>query len=112
MLLQFGGDDDGFAGEKGGNPLRGPGAFAGLVDVRQGLERNRFGDSLCERAAQIVPVPTHGEGGGTNGAAKIKDKDLGLLVAAKLQRHQRQEHALAGSGGPDDEGVADIADME
>ena len=74
MLLQFGADGEAFAGEKRRDPFGGPGALAGFVDARQGLERNGFGDLFGECASQVVPVAAHCEGGGTNGAAKIESK--------------------------------------
>ena len=43
---------------------------------------------------------------------KSKAKTWLLGVAAELQRHQRQQHGLAGAGRADDERVADVADMQ
>ena len=34
------------------------------------------------------------------------------MVAAELQRHQRQKHRLARAGRPDDKGMADIPDVK
>ena len=65
-----------------------------------------------ERAAEIVPVAAHRERRGADRAAEIEGEDLRAGVAAELQRHQRQQHALAGAGRADDQRVADIADME
>ena len=65
-----------------------------------------------QRAAEVVPVAAHRERGSTDRAAEIEGEDLGAGIAPELQRHQRQQHALAGAGRADDQGVADIADME
>ena len=85
MLLQFGGDGEAFAGQKSGDPVRRPGALAGFVDVRQGLQRDGGFDGFGERAPQVVPLTAHGEGGGTNGAAEIEHEDQRVRVAAELQ---------------------------
>ena len=68
--------------------------------------------SSGERAAEIVPVAAHRERGRPDRAAEIEGEDLRARIAPELQRHQRQQHALAGAGRADDQGVADIADME
>ena len=52
MLLQFRGDGETFACEQGCDPIRGPGALAGFIDSRQGLERDGVGDGIGERAAR------------------------------------------------------------
>jgi hypothetical protein len=43
--------------------------------------------------------------------SKAKTCDC-VLVAAELERHEREQHRLAGAGRADDEGVADVADMK
>ena len=53
-----------------------------------------------QRAAEIVPVAAHGERGGADRAAEIERENLRAGIAAELQRHQRQQHALAGAGRP------------
>ena len=58
-----------------------------VAAVASALERDGIEDIFRERAAQIVPVATHGDGGGTHGATKVKGEDLGVWIAAKLQRH-------------------------
>ena len=65
-----------------------------------------------QRAAEIVPVAAHGERGRPDRAAEIEGEDLGARIAAELQRHQRQQHGLAGAGRTDHQRVADVADME
>ena len=112
MLLQFGGDGYRLAGENGGKPFRGPGAFAWIVDARQRLQADGLGRVCGERAAQIMPIAIHGECGRADRPPEIEREDLGAGVAAKLQRHQGQQHALAGAGRSDDQGVSDIADMQ
>ena len=42
----------------------------------------------------------------------IEGKDLRRRVAAELERHEGEQHALARSRGADDKGVAYVADME
>ena len=68
--------------------------------------------SSDERAAEIVPVAAHGERRGADRAAEVEGEDLRAGIAAELQRHQRQQHALAGAGRADHQRMADIADME
>jgi hypothetical protein len=46
MFLQFRGDGDGLAGEQRRHPFRGPGAFAGIIDTRQRLERDGLGGAV------------------------------------------------------------------
>ena len=43
---------------------------------------------------------------------KVEREDLVVPVAAKLHRHQREQHRLAGAGRADDQRVADIADVQ
>ena len=112
MLLQLRGDGDGLAGEKRRGPFGGPGAFAGLVDPRQRLQGDGRARVVGQRAAEIVPVAAHGERGRADRAAEIEGEHLGAGVAAELQRHQREQHALARAGRADDQRVADIADMK
>ena len=112
MLLQLGGDGDGLAGEQRRHPFGGPGPLAGIIDARERLKRDRLAGTIGQRAAEIVPVAAHRERGGADRAAEVEGEDLCAGVAAELQRHQRQEHALAGAGRADDQGVADITDME
>ena len=112
MLLQLRGDGHALTAEQRRHPFGRPGAFAGVVDPREGLQGDGLGDVVGQRAAEIVPVAAHGERGGADRAAEIEGEDLRARVAAKLQRHQRQQHGLAGAGRPHDQRVADIADME
>ena len=112
MLLQLRGNRDVLARQKRRDPFRGPGAFAGIVDPGERLQRDRFGDLVGERAAEIVPVAAHCQRRRADAAAEIEREDLRALVAAELQGHQRQQHALAGTGRADHQGMADIADMK
>jgi hypothetical protein len=91
---------------------RRPGAFAGLVDSRQRLQGDGRARVVGQRAAEIVPVPAHGDRRRADRAAEIEGEDLGARVAPELQRHQREKHALARAGGADDQGVADVADVK
>ena len=112
MLLQLRGDGDGLAGEQRRDPFGRPGALAGIIDARQRLQGDGRARVVGQRAAEIVPVAAHGERGRADRAAEIEGEDLRAGIAAELQRHQRQQHALAGAGRADDQRVADIADME
>src|SRR5258708_37663891 len=67
---------------------------------------------MGEVAAEVVPVASHGECCGADRAAEVESKNLIVRIAPELQRHQRQQHGLAGAGRANHEGVADIADME
>ena len=112
MLLELGRDRHGFAAEQRRDPFRRPGPLAGIVHAREWLQGHRLGRLVGERAAEVMPVAAHCEGRGPDRAAEIEGEDLGARVAAELQRHQRQQHGLSRAGRPDDQGVADIADME
>ena len=112
MLLQFRGDGDGLAGEQRRDPFGGPGALAGIVDAGKRLQGDRLGEVIGEGAAEIVPVAAHRERRGPDAAAEVEGEDLRAGITAELQRHQRQQHALARAGRADDQRVADIADMQ
>ena len=112
MLLQFWGDSDGLAGEQRRDPFGSPGALAGVVDAGKRLQGDRLGEVVGEGAAEIVPIAAHRERRGPDAAAEVEGEDLRPGITAELQRHQRQQYALARAGRPDDQRVADIADME
>ena len=112
MLLGFGADGHAFAGEYRGHPLRRPGPFGSIIECRERLQRDRLERVLGKRAAEVVPVATHGKGRGPDRAAEIEGEHLGPGIAAELQRHQRQQHALAGAGRSDHEGMPDVTDMQ
>jgi hypothetical protein len=61
------------------------------------------------RSCQSPPMARDG---GADRAAEIEGEDLRARIAAELQRHERQQHGLAGAGRPDDQRMADIADMK
>ena len=65
-----------------------------------------------ERPAEIVPVAAHRKRGRADRAAEVEGEDLRTWIAPELQRHQRQQHALAGTRRAHHQGVADVADME
>ena len=52
------------------------------------------------------PAPRRGP------SAPVEEDDLRADEAAELQGEQRQQHRLAGAGRADDQGMADIADMQ
>src|SRR5581483_11941969 len=54
----------------------------------------------------------HRERRGADRTAEIESENLRARVAPELQRHERQQYALAGSGRSDDQRVTDVADME
>ena len=112
MLLEIRRDGDGLAGEQGREPLRGPGAFAGIIDASQRLQSDGLARLARERAAEVMPVAAHGKGGRPDRPAKVEGEDLRVRIAPELQRHQRQQHALAGAGRAHDQRMADVADME
>ena len=112
MLLGLGRDGHAFACQDRRDPFGGPAAFGGIVDRGERLQRDRLDRIVRERAAEIMPVAAHGERGRADRAAEIEGKDLGSRVAPELQRHQRQQHALAGAGRSDHEGVPDVADVQ
>ena len=101
MLLGFGTDGHAFAREHRGDPLRRPGPFGSLIDSREWLQRDGRERFFGKRAAEVVPVATHGKGRGPDRAAEIEGEHLGPGIAAELQRHQRQQHALASAGRSD-----------
>ena len=101
-----------FAPQERRDPFRRPGALAGIVHAREWLQGHRLGRLVGERAAEVMPVAAHRQRRGPDRAAEIESENLGARVAAELQRHQRQQHGLPRAGRSDDQGVADIADME
>ena len=112
MILGLRRDADLLARQDRGDPFRRPAAFGGIVDSGQRLQGDRLGRVFRERAAEIVPVAAHRERRGADRAAEVEGENLGAGVAAELQRHQREQHRFAGACRPDDERMADIADME
>ena len=112
MILCFRRDDDRLAAEDGGDPFRRPGALRGIIDCGQRLQRDGLGRIVRQRAAEIMPVAAHGERGRADRAAEVEGEDLASRIAAELQRHQRQQHGLAGAGRTDHQRMADIADMQ
>src|SRR3546814_10911465 len=45
-------------------------------------------------------------------AAEIEGEHLAGLIAAELHGDQREQHRFAGAGRSDDQGMADVADMQ
>ena len=105
-----------------GDASRAPGWRRSIRPPRRARRRRRCAASGCSEtearrvvgqgAAEIVPVAAHGERGGADRAAEIEGEDLSARIAAELQRHQRQQHRLAGAGRTDHQRMADIADMQ
>ena len=83
-----------------------------IINRGKRLKVNEFCGFAREHAADVMPIATHGDGGGTYRAAKIEREDLGVRIAAKLERHQRQQHRFAGAGRSDHQRMADIADVK
>ena len=105
-VLDVGRDADAFAGEQRRHPLQGEGDLARLVDAGERLQRQRAFE------AELDAFAAHGERGGARRAAAVEEDDLRADEAAELQGEQGQQHRLAGAGRADDQGMADIADMQ
>ena len=82
------------------------------MNAGERLERDGRERTLGQFAAEVVPVAATSERRGPDRATEVEGEDLRLLIAAKLQGHQRQQHRLAGAGRTDDQRMADIADVE
>ena len=103
-------DRDAFALEEGDQPGLGPGPFAGIIDAFERLE-GQAATFAGQGVTEVMEVSAHGQGRSPDGAAVVEGEDLGGPIASKLQGHQGQEHALAGAGRADHQGVTDVADM-
>ena len=82
------------------------------MDAGQRLERDGRLGPFCQPAAKVMPVAAHGERRGADAAAEVEGEDLAGLVAAELERHEGEQHALARARGADDKGVPYVADMQ
>jgi hypothetical protein len=87
------------------NPIGGPAPFGGIINVPQRLKRQ------ATIQAQIMVRPAHAKRGGSGGVTLVENVDLGFCVTAELHRHQRQQHRLTRARRPDNQTVANIADM-
>jgi hypothetical protein len=105
-------DGHALAREHRGHPLGGPGPFGCIIECRERLQRDRRVRVLGQRTAKVVPIPAHGERRGPDRSPEIEGEHLGPGIAAELQRHQRQQHALAGTRRSDHEGMPDVTDMQ
>ena len=112
MILGFRRDFDPLAAEDRSDPLCCPTTLRRIVNCRKRLKFDEFCGFSRQHAADVMPIATHGNGGGTYGAAKIEREDLGLRIASELERHQRQQHRFAGAGRSGHQGMSDIADMK
>ena len=93
-------------------PFGGPGPFGGIIDSRERLQRDGGERLLRQRAAEVVPIAAHGERRGPDRPPEIEGEDLGLGITSELQRHHRQQHALASAGRSDHESMPDVTDMQ
>src|SRR3546814_17875354 len=83
------------------------------VDTRKSWQGQNQTTILGKKSdAESLPVTTTGNRRHPNGAPKVEGEDLIVGIAAELHCHQRQQHRLAGAGRPDDQRMADIADMK
>ena len=98
MLLELGRDGDRLPGEHGRDPFRGPGALASVLDACQRLKSDGCVQVVRERPARVVPIAAHRECGSADRSAEIEGENLPAGIAPGLQRHQRQQDALAGAG--------------
>src|SRR3546814_5407308 len=111
MLLGRWVDGQALAGEDRGQPCRRPGALGGCVDMGQRLELDAVTGAFGQAPAEILPVAAAGDGGGADAAAEIEGEDLRAFVAAELQRHQRQQHRLAGAGRRSEEHTSELQSL-
>jgi hypothetical protein len=77
MLLHLRRDRDAFAHQDRDDPVGRPGAFIGVVDAGERLERDGGVVAFGQPAAEIVPVAAHGERGGADRTAEVEGEDLG-----------------------------------
>lgn len=110
MLLCLGGDVEAFARQDRGEPIGGPAALVGVVDPRERLELDRR--LAAEQAAEIVPFAADAERRGADRTAMVESEDLRALVAAELERHEGEQHALARAGRADDERMTHVAHVK
>ena len=101
MILCFRRDFDPLTAEDRGDPLCCPATLRWIINRGKRLKLNEFRRFAREHAADVMPIATHCNGGGTYGTAKIEREDLGVRIAAELKRHQRQQHRFAGAGRSD-----------
>ena len=112
VLLDLGRDGNALAGQDGHQPIRSPCALGNVADPGEGLERNAVRAPLGKTATQIVPVAAHGKRRRADRSPEIEGEDLRACIAAKLQRHERQQHRFTSAGRADDECMADVADVK
>ena len=117
MLLGSGINRYALSGKDRLEPFGRPIALRRFVDPGQRLQQHRASAvpsqaGTGQRIAEVLPVPTACERRCPDRAAEIEGKDLGAIIALKLQRHQREQHRLAGPGRADDQSVPDVANME
>src|SRR3546814_16819163 len=84
MFLHLGRDGHAFAHQDGDQPVGGPGAFGDIVDTRERLKRDAVVCALGEAAAEIVPIPAHGERGGDDQSPNVDGKNQDLALAPEL----------------------------
>src|SRR3546814_1907249 len=91
--------------QQGGNPFGGPCAFGIIVDVAQGLERQRIG------LAQCMMLAAHRQNGGARRQSLVEDIDLRTLITAELQGEQRQQDRFARAGRRSEEHTSELQSL-
>src|SRR5882724_909867 len=112
MILYFRRDFDPLTAEDRGDPLCCPATLRWIINRGKRLKLNEFRGFAREHTADVMPIATHGDGGCAYRTSKIERKDLGIRIASELERHQRQQHRLAGTRWPDHQCMTDIADVK
>ncbi len=82
------------------------------MNARERLKGHRRRGAVRQAAAEVVPVAPHRQRGRPDRAAEVEGEDLCIRIAPKLKRDEREQHGLASAGRPDDQRVADVADMQ
>ena len=59
-----------------------------------------------------MPIAAHRQRRRPDRTAEIEGEDLSAGISAELQGHQRQQNGFAGARWADDQGMADVADMQ
>ena len=96
-------------GEQRTNPFGGPRPLVGLVDMPQGLERDRLAGVAAKPKAMMRAA--HRQRRRPRRSAHVEDIDLGIRVAPELQGQQCEQDRLACTRRPDDHHMPDVADM-
>jgi len=111
LLLVRGVDRDAQAGKDRYQPFAGPGAFALLVDMCQGMQLD-VRVRRCVTRVENLPVTAAPQGGSPHRAAEIECEHLRIGIAAELEGHQGQQYRLARTCGPDHKTMSDIPHVQ